>query len=57
MFFNTLIKIIDDGIGHSVGKFADDTMLSGASDLLEGREIIHWDMDMLEMSAHVNLRC
>jgi len=57
VFFNTLIKIIDDGIGHSVRKFADDTMLSGASDLLEGREIIHWDMDMLEMSAHVNLRC
>ena len=55
MLFPTFISDTDDGIECTLSKFADNTKLSSAINLLEGRETTQGDLDRLEKWAPVNL--
>ena len=54
--FNMSVGDMGSRIECTLNKFADDTELSGAADMLEGRDAIQRDLGRLERWAHANLR-
>jgi len=53
--FNIFVGNMDNRIERALSKFANDTKLCGAVDMLEGRDAIQRDLDRLERWDHANL--
>ncbi|KAK4830773.1 hypothetical protein QYF61_013262 [Mycteria americana] len=55
ILFNVSFDDIDSGNEYTLSKSADYTKLSGAADMLEGRDTMQRGLDKLEEWAHMNL--
>lgn len=53
--FSIFVGNMDSGVKCTLSKFADNSKLSGAVDILEERDAIHRDLDRLEMWVPANL--
>ncbi|GAB0182691.1 cAMP-dependent protein kinase inhibitor alpha [Grus japonensis] len=54
VLFDVFVSNMDSGIECILSKFADDTKLCGAVNMLEGRDAIQKDLDRLERWARAN---
>ena len=55
VLFNIFVCDMDSGIECTLSKFADNTKLTGAVDMLEERDTVQRDLERLERWAHANL--
>ena len=55
VLFSIFVGDMDSGIECTLSRFAVNTKLSSAADMLEGRDAIQRNLDRLERWAHANL--